>query len=280
MQIGITGASGLVGTHLAAALRSRGDTVITASLRDPSKAAAALAACDAVVNLAGEPIAQRWTPQIKDKIRSSRVDAPRAFIDALSKSANTPQAYISASATGYYPVSETATYIESSPPGNDFLGQVCAAWEHEANRASEFGMRVGIVRTGIVLSTDGGALEKMLPPFRFGAGGVIGNGKQWYSWIHIDDLIGIYLHAIDGASGVFNGTAPNPSTNAEFTHTLGRVLNRPTILPTPTFALRLMLGEGADVLLEGQRVLPERTLADGYTFKYTALEPALRDLLK
>lgn len=279
MRVGITGASGLVGHHLSAALRARGDEVVTASLRDPAAAAAAVAACDVVVNLAGEPIAQRWSDAVKERMRTSRVDAPRAFLDALARSDRKPAAYISASAVGYYEPSETATYTESSTPGTGFLPELCVAWEREANRATQLGMRVGIVRTGIALATQGGALKQMLPPFRLGAGGVIGNGKQWLSWIHIDDLTGIYLHAIDGASGVFNGTAPKPVTNAEFTHTLGAVLRRPTILPTPTFALRALLGEGADILIEGQRVLPERTLAEGYQFTYTDLTSALRNLL-
>lgn len=279
MRIGITGASGLVGKHLAAALKARGDTVVTASLRDPNAAALAVAECDAVVNLAGEPIAQRWTPAAKARMRSSRVDAPHAFVEALAQMTHRPQAYISASATGYYAPSETATYSESSTPGTDFLGELCVAWEREANRAAEIGMRVAIVRTGIALATDGGALAKMLPPFRLGLGGIIGNGRQWLSWVHIDDLAGIYVHAIDGASGVFNATAPGPVTNAEFTHTLGAVLHRPTLFPVPTLALRLMLGEGADVLLTGQRVLPERTLAEGYRFLYTDLGAALRNIL-
>lgn len=279
MKIGIAGASGLIGTHLAAVLTSRGDTVVTASLRDAAAAAAALAECDAVVNLAGEPIAQRWTPAAKARMRTSRVDAPHTFIDALSALARRPQAYISASATGYYAPSETATYNESSTPGADFLGELCVAWEREANRAADIGMRVAIVRTGIALATDGGALAKMLPPFRLGLGGIIGNGRQWLSWIHIDDVVGIYLHAIDGAHGVFNATAPHPVTNAEFTRALGAVLHRPTLFPVPTIALRLMLGEGADVLLTGQRVVPERTLAEGYRFAYAELEPALRNLL-
>lgn len=280
MRIGIIGGSGFVGRHLSGRLRARGDEVIEASLRDPAAATNAIATCDAVVNLAGEPIGQRWTPAVKERIRASRVDAPRALLDALAASDTKPAAYISASAVGYYPPSETATYTESSPHGTDFLGEVCAAWEREANRAAELGMRVSIVRTGVALGLDGGALAQMLPPFRLGAGGVIGNGKQWISWIHIEDLTGVYLHAIDGASGVFNATAPLPVTNAEFTRTLGHLLHRPTFLPTPTFALRALLGEGADVLLTGTRVLPEHTTADGYRFAYTELEDALRSLLR
>ncbi|HEY5349438.1 MAG TPA: TIGR01777 family oxidoreductase [Candidatus Lustribacter sp.] len=280
MRIGIIGGSGFVGRHLSGRLRARGDEVIEASLRDPAAAAGAVATCDAVVNLAGEPIGQRWTPAVKERMRTSRVDAPRALLDALAARNTKPAAYISASAVGYYSPSETATYTESSPHGTDFLGEVCAAWEREADRAADLRMRVAIVRTGVALGPGGGALAQMLPPFRLGAGGVIGNGKQWISWIHIDDLAGVYLHAIDGAGGVFNATAPVPVTNAEFTHTLGHVLHRPTFLPTPTFALRALLGEGADVLLTGARVLPEHTIAAGYRFAYAELESALRSLLR
>jgi uncharacterized protein (TIGR01777 family) len=279
MRVGVIGSSGFIGRHLVAALSRRGDEVVTASLREPEAAAAALGACEIIVNLAGEPIAQRWTPASKARLRSSRVEATHALIDALARSRNAARAYVSASAIGYYPASETATYTEASAPGHDFLGELCAAWEREAGRAAELGMRVAIVRTGVVLGADGGALAKMLPPFRLGLGGPIGNGKQWVSWIHIDDIVGIYLAAIDGASGIFNGTSPRPATNAEFTHALGRALRRPTFLPTPTFALRAMLGEGADLLLTGARALPEHTLASGYTFAFSSLDDALASLL-
>ncbi len=279
MRVGVIGATGFIGSHLRRALERRGDLVVTASLRDPGAAAEALAGCDVVVNLAGEPIAQRWTPAVKAAIAASRIEAPRAFIDALSAQSQRPAAYVSASAIGYYGTSETATFTEASGPGNDFLAGVCRGWEAEALRAESLGMRVALVRTGIALGSDGGALAKMLPPFKLGAGGVIGSGRQWMSWIHIDDLAGIYLLAIDGASGALNATAPHPVTNAEFTRTLGRALHRPTILPTPTFALRAMLGEGAGMLLEGQKVVPERTQAQGYRFRFTELENALAEIL-
>ena len=278
-RAGILGASGLVGGHLSTALRARGDEVVAASLRDPVKAAAQVAGCDVVVNLAGENVAQRWTSAAKQRIRASRVEAPRAFLDALARQERKVTAYICASAVGYYPPSETATYTESSSPGTDFLGQVCVEWEREANRAIDLGLRVAVLRTGVVLAANGGALAKMLPAFRMGLGGVIGSGRQWISWIHIDDLAGIYLHAIDGHRGVFNATAPQPVTNAELTRALGAALHRPTIFPVPVFALGLLLGEGATILTEGQRVLPERTLAEGYRFRHTCLDDALTDLL-
>ena len=275
MRVGVLGGSGFIGRHLISVLKSRGDEVVVVSLRDPWEAAAQCAPCDAVVNLSGEPIGQRWNHAVKDRIMRSRVDQPRAFLNALGSLDAKPSAYISASAIGYYGASETTAFTEHSPPGNDFLAQVCVGWEREANRASEFGMRVAIVRTGLALGKDGGALAKVLPPFRAGAGGIIGNGKQWVSWVHVDDVVGIYLKAIDETSGVLNATAPNPVTNAEFTRALGDAIHRPTVLPTPTFALRMMLGEGADILLTGQRVLPERTQAEGYSFRFKTLSDAL-----
>ena len=280
MIVGVLGASGFIGTHLIAALNERGDVVKTASLRDPEAAAKELAQCDAVVNLSGEPVAQRWSTEVKQRILHSRTTAPRAFLNALSARNATVGTYVSASAIGYYGTSETVTFTEESPAGTDFLAEVCGAWERDAMRAQELGMRVAIVRTGIALGTDGGALQKILPPFRLGAGGRVGSGKQWYSWVHIDDVIGIYLMALDGVGGVLNATAPGAVRNSEFTKILGSVLHRPTFFPVPQAALAAMLGEGAFVVTEGQHVLPERTQAAGYTFKYNSLEPALRDLLR
>ncbi|HEV7179613.1 MAG TPA: TIGR01777 family oxidoreductase [Candidatus Baltobacteraceae bacterium] len=279
MRVGVIGASGFIGRHLVAALQRRGDAVVSASLRNPALAAARLRACETIVNLAGEPIAQRWSAPAKDRIVRSRTDAPRALIDVLGSVQPRPSAYVSASAVGYYGTSETETFVETSPPGRDFLAEVCIGWEREAMRAAEFGMRVAIVRTGVALGTDGGALAHMLPPFKIGAGGVIGNGKQWLSWVHVDDVVAMYLRAIDGASGVFNATAPTPVTNREFTRALGEALHRPAILPVPMLALRLMLGEGAEMLLNGQRVLPERAQAEGYRFAYTDLQTALHALV-
>lgn len=279
MKVLILGASGFIGRRLASALRARGDDVLTATLREPQAAAAFASSCDAVVNLAGEPVAQRWNEAVKRRIKESRVDLPHRFIEALAQQRKRPSAYVSASAIGYYGTSETATFVEESPPGDDFLARVCAEWEREAQRAADLGMRVACVRTGVVLGTDGGALPKMLPPFRAGLGGVIGTGRQWFSWIALDDIIGIYLLAIDKAQGALNATAPNPVTNAEFTKELAGTIHRPAFLPVPSLVLRAMLGEGADAILQGQRVLPERTQALGYTFAFPRLKEALADLL-
>src|SRR5579871_917451 len=221
VQILMLGASGFVGRHLSHRLKQRGDTVVEASLRDPEAAASVASGCDAIVNLAGEPIAQHWNDDVKRRIEQSRVDAPRRFLDALAQRERRCRAYVSASAVGYYGTSETETFVEESSAGEDFLARVCVGWEREACRASDLGMRVAIVRTGVALGADGGALQKMLPPFYLGLGGVIGSGRQWISWVHVADLVGIYLTALDGAEGPLNACAPNPVTNAQFTHALG-----------------------------------------------------------
>ncbi|MGA8535636.1 MAG: TIGR01777 family oxidoreductase [Candidatus Tumulicola sp.] len=281
MRICLLGASGFVGRHLTKALERRGDTVLAASLRDPAEAAATAATCDAVVNLAGEPIAQRWNETVKHAILYSRTELPRRFLEALSRiDRRAPAAYVSASAIGYYGASESQTFVEDDPPGVDFLAQVCDAWERQARAARDLGVRVAIVRTGLALGNDGGALAKILPPFRLGVGGVVGNGKQWYSWVHIEDLVGIYLSALDAGEGPFNATSPNPVTNEAFTHALGAVLHRPVVLPAPAFALHVMLGEGAWVVTTGQRVLPQRiTHERGYAFAFPELTGALENLL-
>jgi uncharacterized protein (TIGR01777 family) len=228
--------------------------------------------------LAGESIAQRWTPAVKERVRQSRVEAPRALLERLAGFGTPPKIYITASAVGYYGTSEDAVFVESSPPGRDFLAEICVAWEAEANKASRFGARVAAVRTGLVLGADGGALARLLPLYKFGLGGPIASGRQWYSWIHIADLTGIYLAALDGASGPLNGTAPKPVRNAEFAHELGKVLHRPAFLPTPAFAIQAVLGEGAIVVTAGQRVLPERPLGAGYVFRFPDLSAALQDV--
>jgi uncharacterized protein (TIGR01777 family) len=278
MRVAILGASGFVGKYLSLALQARGDEVTPLSLRDPAKAAAASSGADVVVNLAGASVSQRWTPQHKADIRESRTVAPAKYLAALSTAEQRPGAYVSASAVGYYGTSRTATFIEDSAPGSDFLASVCIAWEAEAHHAASLGMRVACVRTGLVLGTDGGPLPALLPLFRLGLGGPVASGQQWYSWIHIADLVGIYLHAIDGTDGALNATAPNPVKNADFTRSLGRALHRPAVLPVPAFAPALLLGEGAIIATEGQRVLPERTLASGYAFRFPELDGALEDL--
>jgi len=279
MRIAVFGASGFIGSHLVAALQARGDEVRTASMREPHAAAAAAGGMDAVVNLAGEPIAQRWSSDVKHRIRESRTTTPAKFFEALAHIDPKPQTYISASAIGYYGTSEEGTFTESSPPGMDFLAQVCVELENVAQRGRDYGMRVACVRSGLALGRDGGVFAKILPIFKTGTGGRLGTGKQWYSWIHIDDLVGIYLLAIDRLDGAINGTAPNPVRNNEFTETLGKTLHRPAALPVPSFALKMMLGEGAEMALQGQRVLPERAQAEGFTFKYPTLDAAFANLV-
>jgi len=280
MRITILGASGFIGRHLRAALERRGDAVTASSLRDIDAAVRACAGADVVVNLAGASVAgKRWTPEYKDLIRTSRTVLPHQLIDRLAQTPDKPKAYVSASAVGYYGTSETATFTESSAPGNDFLAHTSIAWEAEALRARDAGMRVAIVRTGIVLGLDGGALAQLLPIFKLGGGGNVASGEQWYSWIHIDDQIGIYLDAIDGYDGILNATAPTPVKNKEFTRALAAAVHRPAFLPVPEFALQLLFGEGASVITKGQRVLPEATLASGYTFRYPEIDGALRALV-
>lgn len=279
MRIGVSGANGFIGKHLCAALRARGDEVVETSMRDPQQAAARAAQCDAFVNLSGETLAQRWNQRVKTEILQSRTASPKAFFEALSRLDSKPKIYVSASAIGYYGTSETATFTEADPPGNDFLANVCVEWERVAEIGKTLGMRVARVRAGLVLSADGGALQKLLPVFKSGTGGRVGSGKQWYSWIHIDDAVGIYLLALDRIEGAINATAPNPQRNAEFSDTLARALHKPAAIPAPPFMLKLMLGEGATLVLDGQRVLPARAQAEGYAFKFPVLDGALANLL-
>jgi uncharacterized protein (TIGR01777 family) len=277
----VLGASGFLGKHLVKRLTLRGDVVVEASLRDPVAAAARAADCEAIVNLAGEPVAQRWTPAIKERIVATRVDLPRQFLVALARRGCAARVYVSASGIGYYGASLDASFVEGSPPGNDFLAGVCVAWEEQALRAHDLGMRVAVIRTGIALAADGGALAKMLGPFRYGVGGPLGDGRQWFSWIHVDDLTGIYLASLDRGEGAFDATAPNPVTNGEFARALGATLGRPAFLPAPSFALRLLFAEGAAPLLTGQRVLPKRTIEElHYSFAFPTLREALADLLR
>jgi uncharacterized protein (TIGR01777 family) len=276
VKVTILGASGFIGRHLADALRARGDDVIAGSARDVAAAASLCSGSDAVVNLAGAPIAaRRWTAAYKDEIWSSRVAKTHELIECLGALSERPLIYVGASAVGYYGAQDDEVCVESSPPGSDFLGRLCVAWEEAAFRAREIGMRVAIVRSGLVLGSDGGALGKMLPPFRLGMGGIVGTGAQWWSWVHVDDDVGVFMLALDGAEGALNATAPNPVRNHDFTRALGHALHRPTPFPVPQFALEMLFGEGASVLTTGQRVLPERTQSLGYRFRYPELEGAL-----
>jgi hypothetical protein len=279
VKITVLGASGFVGRALVAALTKRGDTVRAVSLRDPARAADASDGSDVVVNLAGAPVVERWTDERKRAIAQSRVDLPHAYLAALERVEKRPGAYVSASAVGYYGTSRIATFTETSPPGDDFLARVCTAWEAEAAHARDLDMRVAVVRTGLVLGKDGGVLAKLLPLFRMGLGGPIASGTQWNSWIHIDDLVGIYVLAIDRHDGALNATAPNPVTNGDFTRALAAAVHRPALFPAPEFALKLVFGEGAYILTEGQRVLPEATLAAGYAFAFSTIDAACADLV-
>jgi uncharacterized protein (TIGR01777 family) len=304
MRVTITGASGLIGSALVAELREHGAEVTVLS-RDPSRArealgveavgwdplaepapVAALAGRDAVVHLAGENIAQRWSARAKRAIRESRVAGTRNLIEGLEAAGREgeeqrPGTLISGSAVGYYGPRGEEPLDEDSPAGNDFLAETCVAWETEAQKASTLGMRVVLVRTGVVLDREGGALAKMLPPFRLGVGGPVAGGDQYMSWVHREDLIGMVCAALQDErwSGPFNGTAPEPVTNREFSHALGHVLHRPSLLPVPGFALGLLYGEMAEIVTTGARVMPAKPLVLGYDFRHPELDEALHSVL-
>jgi uncharacterized protein (TIGR01777 family) len=283
MKIAITGATGFVGSRLADVARSRGHAVLTVGRSsgerrwDPMSAPAPLEGADAVIHLAGEPIAKgRWTNAKMERIRDSRIIGTRNLVEGIRVAK--PRVLVSSSATGYYGDRGDEELTEDSPPGNDFLAGVCKGWEAEA---SQSGVRTVLVRTGIVLGPGGGALRKMLLPFKLGLGGRLGDGRQWMSWVHRDDLADLFLHAVqnESLSGPFLGTAPNPLRNLDFTRTLGRVLGRWTILPLPRWQARLMLGKVYEVLYGSQRCRPKRTLESAFTFRHTELEAALREIL-
>lgn len=298
MKILISGASGLVGTHLIPTLKAKGHEIFRL-VRKPPQAAdeirwnsekgfadgerAKLENFDAVVHLAGDNVAsENWSEEKKRKIRDSRVGGTRVLVDALKRTENPPKIFVSASAIGFYGNREDEIVTEDSAKGVGFFPEVCSAWETESIKAEQFGARVVMPRIGIVLTKDGGALEKMLTPFKFGVGGRIGSGRQWMSWIALEDLIRIIHFALENERlrGAVNAVAPNPVTNEEFTKTFGKVLNRPTILPVPEFAIKLMFGEmGETLLLQGTRVLPKRLPEHGFEFKFTNLEAAMKAVL-
>ena len=250
--------------------------------REPAPAAA-FDGVDVVFHLAGEPVAEgRWNAEKKRRLRTSRVAGTRNLVTTLTGLAAKPKVLISASAVGYYGDGGDAVLDEKASLGDDFLADICAAWERESRPAEQAGIRVVNPRIGIVLGRDGGALAKMLPPFYLGAGSPLGSGKQWMPWIHLDDLIGLMLFAArhESVHGPVNGTAPNPVTNRDFTKALGRAVHRPTFLPSvPGFVLRTMLGEFAGVLLASQRVVPRTAESAGYRFLFPELQPALADIL-
>ena len=297
MNILVTGSSGLIGSALVRFLTAHGHAV-TRLVRGTPRASEpefhwdptsgridsrALDGVDAVVHLAGENIAAgRWTADRKTQIRESRVKGTRLLAETLAWLASPPRVLVCASAMGYYGNRGNEVLGEDSPPGTGFLAELCQAWEAASEPAERAGIRVVKLRVGIVLSSQGGALARMLLPFRLGLGGRIGGGRQYMSWIALDDLVAVVLHALttNSLAGPVNAVTPNPVTNQEFTRMLGRVLGRPTILPVPAFAARLALGEMAnELLLSSARLEPARLLASGYTFRYPELEGALRQVL-
>jgi len=302
MKLAVTGATGLVGGALCQNLIQAGHQVV-ALARNPEKAREklptvevvawdatsghppieALEGLDAVVHLAGEPVAAgRWTSQRKRMIRESRVAGTRNLVEGLSHCQNPPKVLVSASAIGYYGTQGDGLLEETNHPGNDFLAELCQQWESEAKRATDSGVRVVLVRSGLILAREGGALPRMLPPFKMCVGGPLASGTQWMSWIHIKDELEAIRYAIehDEIEGPLNLTAPNPVTNEEFSRTLARVLRRPAFFRVPGFVLRLLLGEMAEtLLLKGQRVLPKKLEQSGYQFSFSNLSRAFEDLL-
>jgi hypothetical protein len=300
MKVALTGASGFLGPVFVQRLVERGHTVhvlardvkrtlarlpegVSGSFFDATTPLSpeALGGAEAVVHLAGEPVAQRWTQSARQRIRDSRVVGTRLLVEAL-RAAGTVRHFVSASAIGYYGSHRGAEPLtESSSPGEDFLAGVCRAWEAEALQAASAGIRTVVPRIGVVLHPEGGALKKMLPPFRLGLGGRMGSGQQYLSWVHREDTLGLLLFALEHPelSGPLNVTAPEPVTNADFSRALGAALGRPAVVPVPSFALKAALGEMSEVVLGGQRALPRHAREAGYPFQFPTLPEALRSLL-
>ncbi|MDX2228875.1 MAG: TIGR01777 family oxidoreductase [Leptolyngbyaceae cyanobacterium bins.349] len=305
MKVAITGATGFVGSRLVERLQAEGHQILVLArnpeqatrLFPPSKFPAVevvsytplqsgvwqtqLAGCDGVVNLAGEPISERWTADRKQSIMDSRKVGTEKLVEGILQAEPKPQVLVSASAIGYYGTSETATFDEASATGPGFLAEVCQAWEAEAQKVQAAGVRLVILRIGIVLGM-GGAIAKMVTPFKLFAGGPIGTGKQWFSWIHRDDLVNLMLYALTQPTleGTFNATAPHPVRMETFCQTMGEVMERPSWLPVPAFALEVLLGDGAQVVLEGQQVIPKRTQEAGFQYQYPTVKPALEEILR
>jgi uncharacterized protein len=297
MKVAVTGATGMIGRALVRALRNRGDDVAVLS-RDGQRAsrqlgvkayswqpkdgpppAEALEGREGVINLLGEPIAQRWTDSARQRIFESRELGTRNLVAGLRESGPRMRVLVSQSGVGWYGPHGDERLDESAPSGDDFEAQVVVAWEREAERAEDLGLRVVRTRTGVVLSDSGGALEKMLPPFKLGVGGPVAGGRQYLSWVHLDDVVGALLLCLDNeeASGPINLTAPEPVTNAELSKALGKVLHRPAFMPVPAFAVKLLYGEMSSIVTTGKRVIPKRLTELGYEFRHTDVEEALRE---
>jgi uncharacterized protein (TIGR01777 family) len=298
MEVVLTGATGFIGRRLIPRLAAGGHSlrILGRALRKGLPASASfaiwdaaesappvdsLAGASAIVHLAGETVAQRWTPDVKRRLRTSRVDGARRLVESLARASPRPAALIGASAIGYYGDRGDETLTEESPAGGGFLAEICRDVEAALGEAASLGVRVATLRIGVVLGPEGGALARMLPPFRLGLGGRLGSGRQWMSWIHVEDLAGLVCHALEGdLRGAVNATAPNPVRNSEFTSALARALRRPGLFPVPEFALKLLFGEMSEVLLGSQRVLPRAAEASGFRFQFPEVFSALKDLLK
>ena len=299
MKVLITGASGLIGTELQKSFEEQGYEMLLASRSEPKddghirwnmdtgfadEDLARLEGLDAVVHLAGENVSGlRWTDEKKKAIRDSRVFGTRTMIEAFARLEKKPKVFISGSAIGFYGDRDDDEMTETSAAGDTFLAKVCKEWEAESRRAEDMGIRTVLLRTGIALSKDGGALATMLTPFKLGVGGVVGSGKQWMSWVSLDDVIAVINFALENESlrGAVNVTSPNPVTNEEFTKTLGSVLYRPTFLPLPEFAVNFVFGEMGDaLLLDSTRVIPKRLVDAGFEFKFTELKAAIEHAVK
>lgn len=298
LRVTVTGATGLIGPKLIDGLRARGAEV-TVLTRDPARARsrlgegveavgwdlmsepappAALSGRDAIVHLAGEPVAQRWSAKAKQAIEESRVRGTRNLVEGLTLAEDRPGVLVSSSAVGYYGPHGEEPLDEDAPPGADFLARVCVEWEAEARRASELGLRTVLIRTGVVLDSSGGALAKMLPPFKLGIGGPVAGGRQYIPWIHADDVLGMMITALEDErwEGPVNATAPTPVPNRDFSRALGRALGRPSVMPIPGLALRALYGDMAEIVTTGARAVPAKALVLGYQFRHAELDEALR----
>ena len=287
MRVLLTGGTGFIGSRLKTRLEGAGHDIRIVSRGpggdvtwEPDALRTAVGASDAVIHLAGENVfARRWGVQQKHRLRASRVDTTRLLAEAVAD--GRPRAFITASAIGYYGTSADQHFVVSDGPGDDFLARLCVDWEAARQPALDAGVRTATVRIGVVQGLGDGALQKMLLPFKLGLGGPVGHGRQWVSWIHMEDLLAMlaWLLENEGTHGEYNGTAPNPVSNRELSKTLGRVLGRPVIFPLPGFVLRIVLGEVAGLVLGGQHVTPGRAVTEGFTFRFPEIEPALRNLL-
>ncbi|MCX8068926.1 MAG: TIGR01777 family oxidoreductase [Thermodesulfovibrionales bacterium] len=284
LKISISGASGFVGGNLIKRFKALNWQITAIEKSDFQKGkdriSSLISDSDAVINLAGAPIIAKWTEEYKKVMIASRVQTTRMIVDCMAISSNKPKVFISTSAIGIYSANGTHTENDFTY-ANDFLGDLAKQWESEALRATEFDIRTVIFRFGIVLGNNGGALQQMLPPFKLGLGGTIGDGSQAFSWIHIEDLVNAYIRAISDKhfTGIYNLTAPEPTTNKGLTLALSQALKKPAFFKIPEFALKLKYGEGAQALIKGQRVIPERLLKSGFIFKFPEINTAIRDIV-